>query len=392
MLRNVIFWAHLLAGLTAGLVVFVLAVTGALLAFEGQIEDWVRARAIEAPRDAAPLSVEVLLEATGAQPGQVLTLPRGVGGLVTLSQGRLASVIDPWSGAVVEGAGAGVAEFFLAVEGVHRWLAPGGRSDPGREVVGAANLLFLWLVVSGLYLWLPKAWRWTVLKTKLFFRRGLPTAQARDYNWHHVFGIWALVPLFVIVLTGVVMSYSWANALLYASVGEVVPQRGPPANAPAEGRNGTGGGQGVQRGASNIPNALARQPLSGTPLSYAELIAVAEETRPNWKRAQIAVPESGAGVVALTLDAGNGQQPAAKTRLVMDRATGAVIRTETGATGTVGARLRLWARFAHTGQYYGLVGQAVAGLASLAAAVLVYTGMALGLRRLWRMARPRRTA
>jgi uncharacterized iron-regulated membrane protein len=41
-----------------------------------------------------------------------------------------------------------------------------------------------------------------------------------------------------------------------------------------------------------------------------------------------------------------------------------------------------WLRFAHTGEIYGLLGQTVAGLVSLGAVVLVYTGMALALRRL----------
>jgi hypothetical protein len=41
-------------------------------------------------------------------------------------------------------------------------------------------------------------------------------------------------------------------------------------------------------------------------------------------------------------------------------------------------------RFAHTGEQYGVVGQTVAGLASLAACFLVYTGIALAWRRLIR--------
>lgn len=393
MVRKVIFWGHLVAGLTAGVFILVIAVTGALLTYEGQIEDWAKARAYTAPADAMALSAEDLLEASGATSGQVLTLPRDPGGLVTLSQGRSATVLDPWSGAALPDAGAATTNFFRAVEGLHRWLTASGRSETGSVIVDASNLVFLVLVVSGIYLWLPKAWRWSMLKTRLLFRRGLPTTQARDHNWHHVLGFWALLPLFVIVSTGVVMSYDWANAALFAAVGEEVPLRGgPPAAAPAQGLNATGGQQALQRSETNIPNRLERQALDGTPLTYADLIAKAETARPDWTRAGIVVPESGSGVVAITLDAGNGQQPGAKTRLVMDRASGAVLSEETGATGTTGSKLRMWARFAHTGQYYGLIGQTIAGLASLAAALLVYTGMALGIRRLVRMGRTRRAA
>jgi uncharacterized iron-regulated membrane protein len=50
-------------------------------------------------------------------------------------------------------------------------------------------------------------------------------------------------------------------------------------------------------------------------------------------------------------------------------------------------------RFAHTGEYWGLPGQTIAGLASAVACVLVWTGLALAWRRFvaWR-ARPRTQA
>ena len=43
-------------------------------------------------------------------------------------------------------------------------------------------------------------------------------------------------------------------------------------------------------------------------------------------------------------------------------------------------------RFAHTGEVLGLPGQTIAGIASAGAVVLVYTGLALALRRFvaWR--------
>jgi uncharacterized iron-regulated membrane protein len=46
----------------------------------------------------------------------------------------------------------------------------------------------------------------------------------------------------------------------------------------------------------------------------------------------------------------------------------------------------MWFRFLHTGEAGGWPGQTLAGLASAGAAVLVYTGLSLALRRLfgWR--------
>lgn len=44
-------------------------------------------------------------------------------------------------------------------------------------------------------------------------------------------------------------------------------------------------------------------------------------------------------------------------------------------------RLRAYLRFAHTGEVFGLARQTIAGLASLGAVVLGYTGLSLPIRR-----------
>jgi hypothetical protein len=59
-----------------------------------------------------------------------------------------------------------------------------------------------------------------------------------------------------------------------------------------------------------------------------------------------------------------------------------VLRWEPFASQTRGRRIRTVLRFAHTGEVAGAGGQLVAGLASLGAALLVWTGLALALRRL----------
>jgi uncharacterized iron-regulated membrane protein len=71
----------------------------------------------------------------------------------------------------------------------------------------------------------------------------------------------------------------------------------------------------------------------------------------------------------------------ATTQLSLDPFTGAVLRREGYADQNLGRRVRSWTRFLHTGEALGPVGKAVAGLASAAAALLVWTGFALAWRR-----------
>jgi uncharacterized iron-regulated membrane protein len=65
------------------------------------------------------------------------------------------------------------------------------------------------------------------------------------------------------------------------------------------------------------------------------------------------------------------------------------VRTETFSDLDAGRRARTWARWLHTGEALGNAGQTVAGLASLAGVMLVYTGITLSIRRYlaWRKRR-----
>ena len=100
---------------------------------------------------------------------------------------------------------------------------------------------------------------------------------------------------------------------------------------------------------------------------------------------------SGAPLV-IGVDEGYGGQPQHRTTFTIDRAAGAVVKTERFDDLGPGRRARSWLRFAHTGEYYGLAGQTVAGLVSAGGVVLVYTGIALAWRRWWAWMRRRSPA
>jgi uncharacterized iron-regulated membrane protein len=220
--RRVVFWTHLSVGVAAGLVILILSATGVLLTYERQIVAWSQNRAVVQRFDAAPLSADALAVAAlaaGAVPGNAVKLARDPSAAVVVTAGRGAAfLLDPYSGQRMDGAGAGAAAFFAYVRAFHRWLALSGDArETGAAITGAANFAFLFMLVSGAYLWLPKLWRWRLVRMQLFFRRGLPNAKARHYNWHHVLGAWAVVPLLAIVLSGVVISYPWRATACSAS-------------------------------------------------------------------------------------------------------------------------------------------------------------------------------
>ena len=89
----------------------------------------------------------------------------------------------------------------------------------------AAALLLIVIVLGGIYLWMPRRLRWSHVRPLVLFRGGL-TPKARDFNWHNVIGVWAWIPLVLIVGSAVEMSYDWAKTLVYEATSSPAPPDG----------------------------------------------------------------------------------------------------------------------------------------------------------------------
>ena len=108
-----------------------------------------------------------------------------------------------------------------------------------------------------------------------------------------------------------------------------------------------------------------------------------------WRTISLRVPTAQAAPLVFTIDQGSGGQPQKRGTLTLNRATGSVEKWETFAGSSRGRKLRTILRFAHTGEVLGMTGQTIAGVASAGGVFLVYTGLALSLRRFvaWRSRR-----
>lgn len=375
--RSIVFWLHLASGLTVGAVVLVMSVTGVLLMYEQQIVQWAdRGYRSTPPPGARPLPAETLIgrvvaEHPEANPSS-FTMEADPAAPAAVRLGRERTVyLNPYTGEILGEGSPRVRAFFHAVTDWHRWL--GARDENramGRAVTGAANLAFLFLVVSGFYLWIPRKWSWRQVRNVAWFRRGLP-GKARDFNWHNVIGLWTAVPLFFVVLSGVLISYPWANDVLYRLVGEE-----PPPRRGARGPERPRGEGGTQRGREARSEETAGVKLDGLD----ELWVRAEREVPDWKTLSLRLPEDG-DPVTFSISRGGRGRPDLRAQLVLDRQSGEVASWEPYASQSLGRRLRAWSRWIHTGEAGGILGQTLAGLASAGGAVLAWTGAALAWRR-----------
>ena len=369
--RPVLFWLHLAAGAMAGSVILVMAGTGVLLAYKRQIIRWADSSFQSQPAPGAqPMPIGEVVARVQASRGRLpsgITLRPGARDALAFDLGRESTVfVDRFTAQELGEESPKLRGFFSRVEDLHRWLGAGTDHRPsGRAITGACNLSFLFLVTTGPFLWWPREWTLTNLK-KITLLRGGPWNRARDWNWHHALGSWCAVPLFLIVVTGVIMSYAWANNLLYRLTGSTPP---PPPNVSASKAR-------PDRGSHEARHRPAE--LDG----LGNLFARAEQQVPGWTTISVRLPGAAPDRVTFSIDRGNGGRPDLRSQLTLDTATGAVVSREDFSTYNRGRRLRLWARFTHTGEAFGATGQTVAAMASLGACLLAFTGLSLAVRRL----------
>jgi len=383
-LRTLIFWPHLIAGVVAGVIVLTMSVTGVLLTYERQMVAWSDSEFKSTPpaTSAARLSVEDLVTTVRRDHPDVevgaVTFNSRPDAPVSITAGRQTIYADAYSGQVLGEGNQGMRTFMSDVRAWHRWLSVEGEGRPfARAITGWSNALFLFIVCSGFYLWFPRRWTWQRVRPVVLFGSSL-RGKARDFNWHNVIGVWSCVPLFIVVLTAMPISFPWANALVYRAVGEDPPQQG--------GRGG-GGGEGAAANARGREGGARRggAPESGAGPTVAGLNAlwtVAEKQVSDWRTINVRIPASERAPVVFAIDKGDGGQPQHRSTLTLNRATGEVVSFEAFADQSLGRRLRSISRFAHTGEVLGLPGQTIAGLATAGSVVLVWTGIALSLRRL----------
>lgn len=370
--RSAFFWVHLAVGVAASALILLMSVTGVLLGFERQSIAAIDGVATVAPAHGLPrLAVDSVLARQAIDRADVSTVvlraePDRPLTIRFRERDRAALLVDPWRGTTVEAPPPGKGRaFFSALRRWHRWVGATGTEWRARfrAATGAANLAFLFLILSGLYLWWPSKWtRQRLVATTV--PRLTATGKARDFNWHHSFGFLAAVPLALVVASGVFISYQWPGRLLDQYLG-----------SPEE------------RAESAPPSPELAPRHVDAPLNRSVAHAIA--AHPDWRQLTLTLPADRDTVLRIAVAEGNTYRPDQRYTLTFARTSGAVLATSGYADLSVSRRIRAWVRFGHTGEVFGVTGQLIATLVTAVGALLVWTGLALSWRR-WRQWRGRR--
>lgn len=362
MLRKLLFWSHLIAGLITGLFIFLLCLTGAILAFELQIVDYAERdpRAHPPTPTAALLSPQELLAKAGPEAASTLQYAEWFSDpgmpVRLISKTRTATQINGYTGAVLGHGAPGLRAFMKWTTNLHTDLVSG---HTGNWTIAIANTAFAFLILSGLWLWWPRQWRWKALRNSLAIRFDVK-GKARDWNWHNALGFWFLLPLLFICLTGFVMSFRFADQWWRSFGGTQVLG---PSVAPAK----------------PTPHA---EPATTWPAWMHRI----QQQYPGWRSIllQNGGKPSKDGILALTVKYGTFRQTTRSLDVKFDTHSGQIIEERGWSSGDGSGRARSIVRLGHTGEFFGNWGQLLGLLACLAGLLLTYTGFSLSYRRFFR--------
>jgi uncharacterized iron-regulated membrane protein len=212
---------HLWLGLSSGLVVFIVAVTGCIYAFQAEIQDLIQPyRFVEKTGESILPPSELWKIADDALPGKHL---HGI--LYPQTENRAAQAIyysfeehyyyfvyiNQFTGEVQKVKDE-FADFFRIVLDGHfyLWLP----QEIGQTVVASFTLIFLVMVISGLILWWPKKRKGVEKSLKI---RWNARWRRKNYDLHQVLGFYVMIFALVFALTGLVWGFPWFRDGYYAA-------------------------------------------------------------------------------------------------------------------------------------------------------------------------------
>lgn len=365
---------HLWLSVPLGLIIAIICFTGALLVFEEQVTQLANRHLyyVENP-GSQPLPVGTLVEKVESLPTKgasitgVTIYPQPDRSYqVNLSAPKGAAVyIDPYTGEVL-----GQSQrtpFFRTVFMLHRWLLDSQPADGGifwgKRITGISTLVFVVILLSGVVIWWPRSRKGLKNGIQIALRKG----KARFWHdLHAAGGIYVLLLVLVMALTGLTWSFDWYKNAFYTLFG--VETTAPAKSSAPKGQAAPG----------PQPGTTAEAATPATPFAcwqqvYDQLAAE------NPDRLKIEITDGTAsvsnnrygnirGTDRYTFDPQSGQ------------ITGASLYKDTGNSG----KIRGWIYSVHTGAWGGNLTRILWFLAALLGATLPLTGYYLWIKRLYR--------
>ncbi|WP_374574287.1 PepSY domain-containing protein [Acinetobacter sp.] len=392
MFKKILFQIHWFLGITAGLILSLMGVTGAIYSYEQPIQKWLNPESytVQAEQKEKLTPAQIFQHFQLADPAVKINS-------ITIDQAPTASstvnivkegarkgynmMINPYSAAVlpeIKGR-----EFFQFIQQLHRNLTVG---ETGKQITGAATLMLIYFVLSGLYLRWPKkhsAKQWLFVKPKL---------KGRNFLWdlHAVVGTWVVIFYLLLAFTGLYWSYDWWRSGMFKVMGVERPQ--PEMQAKAQGKSGPAaeGNKPSPAGAAPAEQGQNKAEGRGPKGLNPEQVSVALTQTWTGFNAQVGreyssitlnIPKKANGEMEVSFADAEPQHERARNKAAYDYQAGAITKLELYEDQKLNEKIMSSMLPVHRGSFFGPVYQFSAMLASLIMPLFFVTGWMLYLKR-----------
>ena len=359
---------HQILSIVVGIFISIICFSGAMLIFENELTEWQNPHLYNVTpleSGARPLT-SLLPEILATQPqGAEITYVDikdnpSKSYMIDIDFGDDDSktvFVDQYTGKILGEKPDDIA-FFTVMYRLHRFLL---QSRPqgdgifwGKRIVGISTIIFVFIIITGIVVWVPSRGRSWGNRFKISVRRGWHRLW---YDLHVAGGIYVALLLLIMALTGLTWAFPWYRTAFY---GILAPERNE-----------------LSTTENNSLNIAANEPTDTTTLTQFAVwqrVYDAVKQRSNYVEVSINPDE----VRARISDCGNRR---ASDYYEFDTATGAITSVELYENASNNSKLRGWVYSLHTGSWGGFWVRLIYFIAAMFGATLPLTGYYLWIRR-----------
>ncbi|WP_228372268.1 PepSY-associated TM helix domain-containing protein [Chryseobacterium gregarium] len=221
---------HLWFGLSVGIIVFIVSLTGTMYVFKDEVQNILRKDAVYVKAETitqTPLSIEVLKEKVALEVNEKFPVSSVE---IPLDKSRSYEFlyyekdkqawnyfnevkinklvyVNPYNGRI-QGIYNEKYDLFPILKAIHWSLLL--KADWGKYVVGIPVVLFIIMLITGIILWWPKNKK--MRKGRFYFDwNNVKTWKRKNYDLHNVLGFYASFIGLLISLSGIYFAYPWVK-------------------------------------------------------------------------------------------------------------------------------------------------------------------------------------
>ena len=353
---------HLWLGLASGIILFLVCLSGTILAFEHEIKDAFTEK-FHIEKENQKLDIDTLVSTLKNNNHSIVSSvkipadnlqPYSFRVKKSPKERRGSSVlVNPYSAEIKLVKKSSADGFLRTMFRLHRWLFLDTKI--GRPIVGVATIIFFFLAISGIVLWFPKKLKWKSIKKGLTIKTNAKWKRI-NYDLHNTLGFYASFFLIIMCITGLCWSFSSYRAGLGSLIGTKVFNR-------------------------SAPSFKINNTDNNETITYNEALLIANRTLNYKGDVSISFPSEKSTYFSISKTNINNWSPVTSDKLYLSK-SGKVLEVQYFKDKPLNVQFASLIKPIHTGEIFGMFSKIIYFLACLIATSLPVTGTLIWLNKL----------